>query len=79
MRIFLFFLSTANRGIVRYTIYSGDPDGYFTIDQQNGNIRISDHLDFERNPRFLLNIQASIGHEPQTHGYTQVIKISLFC
>lgn len=61
-----------SRNIVRYSIYSGDPDGYFSIDPTSGNIRIANVLDHETKPQVLLNIQATSG-EPPVYGHTQVI------
>lgn len=73
-RLFIFFvlLFTGSRGAVRYSIYSGDPDGYFNIDPVSGNIRISSPLDHETKPQVLLNVQATSG-DPPAYGHTQVI------
>lgn len=59
------------RGPVRYSIYSGDPDGYFSIEAASGNIRIAHPLDHEAKAQVLLNIQATSG-EPPVYGHTQV-------
>lgn len=67
-------LLTGSRGAVRYSIYSGDPDGYFSIDPMSGNIRIANPLDRETKPEVLLNIQATSG-DPPAYGHTQVICI----
>jgi len=56
---------------VRYSIYSGDPDGYFSIEASSGNIRIARPLDHEAKSQVLLNIQATLG-EPPVYGHTQV-------
>ncbi|XP_067622961.1 protein dachsous [Eurosta solidaginis] len=61
----------ANRNGVRYSIYSGDPDSYFSIDAVTGNIRIANPLDHETKPQILLNIQAMSG-DPPAYGHTQV-------
>ncbi|CAD6998912.1 unnamed protein product [Ceratitis capitata] len=61
----------ANRNGVRYSIYSGDPEGYFNIDAVTGNIRIVNPLDHETKPQILLNIQAMSG-DPPAYGHTQV-------
>ncbi|XP_067127599.1 LOW QUALITY PROTEIN: protein dachsous-like [Centruroides vittatus] len=58
-------------GMVRYAIYSGDPESYFSIDPLRGNIISKDRLDHEKHPFLLLNIQATSGHPP-TYGHTQV-------
>lgn len=57
---------------MRYSIYSGDPDGYFTIDPVSGNIRVANLLDHEAKAQVLLNIQATSG-DPPSYGHTQVI------
>lgn len=57
---------------MRYSIYSGDPDGYFSIDPVSGNIRVSNLLDHEAKAQVLLNIQATSG-DPPSYGHTQVI------
>ncbi|XP_017011514.2 protein dachsous [Drosophila takahashii] len=62
---------TAHRSPVRYSIYSGDPDGYFSIEASSGNIRIARPLDHEAKSQVLLNIQATLG-EPPVYGHTQV-------
>ncbi|KAH8413012.1 hypothetical protein KR009_007416 [Drosophila setifemur] len=62
---------TAHRSPVRYSIYSGDPDGYFSIEASSGNIRIAKPLDHEAKSQVLLNIQATLG-EPPVYGHTQV-------
>ncbi|XP_060647453.1 protein dachsous isoform X2 [Drosophila nasuta] len=62
---------TAQRSPVRYSIYSGDPDGYFSIEAASGNIRIAHPLDHEAKSQVLLNIQATSG-EPPVYGHTQV-------
>lgn len=59
---------------MRYSIYSGDPDGYFTIDPVSGNIRIANSLDHETKPQILLNIQAMSG-DPPAYGHTQVLNM----
>lgn len=56
---------------MRYSIYSGDPDGYFSIEPASGNIRIARPLDHEAKAQVLLNIQATSG-EPPVYGHTQV-------
>lgn len=63
---------TGSRGVVRYSINSGDPDGYFSIDPVSGNIRIANPLDHETKSQVLLNVQATSG-DPPAYGHTQVI------
>lgn len=62
--------------MVRYSIYSGDPDGYFSIDPVSGNIRIANPLDHETKQQVLLNVQATSG-DPPAYGHTQVINYIL--
>ncbi|KAI8125952.1 Protein dachsous [Lucilia cuprina] len=62
----------ANRNAVHYTIYSGDPEGYFSIDENSGNIRVANGLDHEMKAQVFLNIKASMGLN-SIQGYTQVI------
>lgn len=65
-------LFSGSRDAVRYSIYSGDPDGYFNIDTVSGNIRVANQLDHETKSQVLLNIQATSG-DPPSYGHTQVI------
>lgn len=57
---------------VRYSIYSGDPEGYFSIDTHLGSIRVERPLDHEAHPFLLLNVQATAGTQPPAYGHTQV-------
>lgn len=63
---------TGSRGVVRYSINSGDPDGNFSIDPITGNIRVANLLDHETKSQILLNVQATSG-DPPAYGHTQVI------
>lgn len=63
---------TGGRSEVRYSIYSGDPDGYFVIDSTTGAIKTGSNLDHETRAYVLLNIQAYSG-DPPVYGHTQVI------
>lgn len=65
------FSNTGSRTIANYSIYGGDPDGYFSIDELSGNIRIADKLDHEAKSQFLLNVQATSG-DPPDYAHTQV-------
>ncbi|KAH7969350.1 hypothetical protein HPB52_016960 [Rhipicephalus sanguineus] len=58
---------------VRYSIYSGDPEGYFSIDAHLGSIRVERPLDHEAHPFLLLNVQATAGTQPPAYGHTQDI------
>lgn len=58
---------------MRYSIFSGDPDAYFSIDPTSGNIRIATALDRETKAHILLNVQATSSGDPPTYGHTQVI------
>lgn len=60
----------------RYSIYSGDPDGFFKIDSVTGTIRTASALDREIRANILLNIQATNG-DPPVYGHTQVSKNNL--
>ncbi|XP_046803384.1 protein dachsous, partial [Lucilia cuprina] len=62
----------ANRNAIHYTIYSGDPEGYFSIDENSGNIRVANSLDHEMKAQVFLNIKASMGLN-SIQGYTQVM------
>jgi hypothetical protein len=62
---------SGSRGFVRYSIYSGDPDGYFNIDPMTGVIRTASALDHEAHQSVLLNVQATSGNPP-AYGHTQV-------
>ncbi len=66
--------SNSNSGI-SYAIYSGDPDGYFSIDPRAGTISAkSGNIDRERYSHLLLNVQAYTGQYPGPYRYahTQV-------
>lgn len=60
-----------NRGIVKYSIHSGDP-GYFIIDPVSGSIKIANPLDHEAHSQVLLNIQTFSSENPAIFGHTQV-------
>ncbi|XP_043223379.1 protein dachsous-like [Amphibalanus amphitrite] len=63
--------SRQSGGAVRYSIYSGDPDGAFAIDPKTGEISTAAQLDHEQHSSVLLNVQATSGRPP-TFGHTQV-------
>ncbi|XP_036379751.1 protocadherin-16-like [Megalops cyprinoides] len=56
---------------VSYTISSGDPDGYFTVDAETGALRTSLPLDHEARPSLDLEVQARSG-SPPAYGQTRV-------
>lgn len=56
---------------IRYSIYSGDPDGLFHIDTITGSIQTARELDHENRASVLLNVQATSG-DPPVYGHTQV-------
>lgn len=56
---------------IRYTIHSGDPEGYFTLDSTTGVIRTAATLDHEVTGVLLLSVQASSG-SPPLYSYAQV-------
>lgn len=68
--VHLYFFS--GRSNVRYSIYSGDPDGLFRIDPITGAIKVSGNLDHESRASVLLNVQATSGNPP-VYGHTQVL------
>ena len=51
-------------GSIEYSIDSGDPRGYFTIDSGSGQLRTAARLDHETVASVLLNIQARSGNPP---------------
>ncbi|XP_056635801.1 protein dachsous [Diorhabda sublineata] len=63
--------NNVGRSNVRYSIYSGDPDGLFSIDSLTGVIATASNLDHETKSSVLLNVQATSG-EPPVYGHTQV-------
>ncbi|KAL0994901.1 hypothetical protein UPYG_G00129030 [Umbra pygmaea] len=56
---------------ISYSISSGDPDGYFTMDLSSGALRTSLPLDHEACPRLELEVQARYG-SPPAYGTTRV-------
>ncbi|KYB28093.1 Protein dachsous-like Protein [Tribolium castaneum] len=62
---------SGDRKNIRYSIYSGDPEGFFRIDPSTGAIRTASALDHELRSSVLLNIQATNG-DPPVYGHTQV-------
>ncbi|XP_022235682.1 protein dachsous-like [Limulus polyphemus] len=66
-------VSGSNRGKedVRYSIYSGDPEKYFSINPSTGAIITRRTLDHETHPILLLNVQATRSRPP-SYGHTQV-------
>uniref|UniRef100_A0A1A9WW10 Cadherin domain-containing protein n=1 Tax=Glossina brevipalpis TaxID=37001 RepID=A0A1A9WW10_9MUSC len=62
---------TVNANGVRYFIYSGDPENFFSIDENSGNIRVNNKLDCEIKNLVLLNIKAIAGQQTQRESHTQ--------
>ncbi|XP_060743723.1 protocadherin-16 [Tachysurus vachellii] len=56
---------------ISYTICSGDPTGYFTVDPETGVLRTSLPLDHELQPIVELDVQAQSGNPP-AFGQTRV-------
>ncbi|XP_066533752.1 protocadherin-16 [Hoplias malabaricus] len=56
---------------IYYTICSGDPAGYFTVDPETGVLRTSLPLDHEAQPTLELEVQAQSGNPP-AFGQTRV-------
>uniref|UniRef100_A0A671L6B0 Protocadherin-16 n=1 Tax=Sinocyclocheilus anshuiensis TaxID=1608454 RepID=A0A671L6B0_9TELE len=67
---FAYFFSGVSKDI-SYTISSGDPTGYFTIDSETGALRTSLPLDHEAQPSLNLEVQAHCGNPP-AFGQTRV-------
>ncbi|XP_027901341.1 protocadherin-16-like [Xiphophorus couchianus] len=62
---------TGNSKSITYTISSGDPAGYFTVDSDTGALRTSLPLDHETQPVLDLEVQARSGNPP-AFGQTRV-------
>lgn len=56
---------------ISYSIYSGDPNGYFSVDKATGKIVLAKYLDHETQASLLLNVQAALG-SPSAYNHTQV-------
>ncbi|XP_072315573.1 protocadherin-16-like [Eucyclogobius newberryi] len=56
---------------ISYTISSGDPAGYFTVDPDSGALRTNRSLDHEAQPSLDLEVQARSGNPP-AFGQTRV-------
>ncbi|XP_071787614.1 protein dachsous-like [Asterias amurensis] len=61
----------SNLAVISYTIYSGDPQGYFTLHPANAELTVNSPPDYELYPFLLLTIQAASG-SPPLYGLTQV-------
>ncbi|KAF7700324.1 protocadherin-16 [Silurus meridionalis] len=64
---------------VSYTICSGDPTGYFTVDPETGVLRTSLPLDHELQPIVELEVQAQSGNPPafgQTRVHVTVLDVN---
>lgn len=67
--------SSQESNSISYAIYSGDPNGYFSIDPRAGTISAkSANIDREKYSHLLLNVQAYTGQYPGPYRYahTQV-------
>uniref|UniRef100_A0A672FZE0 Protocadherin-16 n=1 Tax=Salarias fasciatus TaxID=181472 RepID=A0A672FZE0_SALFA len=64
-------VKTGERSELSYTISSGDPTGYFTVDPDTGALRTSLPLDHEAQPALYLEVQARSGNPP-AFGHTRV-------
>ncbi|KAJ8985393.1 hypothetical protein NQ317_007551 [Molorchus minor] len=64
-------IDSGGRSNIRYSVYSGDPEGFFKIDPITGAIRTAAALDHETKSNILLNIQAA-SDDPPVYGHTQV-------
>ncbi|XP_063060967.1 protocadherin-16 [Engraulis encrasicolus] len=66
--------ATSRSGVpkdITYTISSGDPTGYFTVDPETGALRTARPLDHEAQPVLELEVQARSG-TPPAFGQTRV-------
>ena len=68
---FFYVFLIAGSDSARYSIYSGDPNGYFSINPVTGTIQTDAELDHETRPFVLLNVAAMTG-EPPTFSHSQV-------
>uniref|UniRef100_A0A8C5BE63 Dachsous cadherin-related 1a n=1 Tax=Gadus morhua TaxID=8049 RepID=A0A8C5BE63_GADMO len=66
-----FRLSAGSPKDILYTISSGDPTGYFSVDPDTGALRTSLPLDHEAQPVLDLELQACSGNPP-AYGQTRV-------
>ncbi|ODM94994.1 Protein dachsous [Orchesella cincta] len=57
---------------VRFSISSGDPEAYFTVDPSTGVIKTANKLDHELHRSVLLNVQAVGEQPPTTFSHCQV-------
>lgn len=69
--ICLWFSFAGNQAVISYSIYSGDPEGYFTLNPANADLSVNSPPDYELYPFLLLTIQAASG-SPPLYGLTQV-------
>ncbi|XP_071949334.1 protein dachsous-like [Antedon mediterranea] len=53
-----------NQDVITYSISSGDPNSYFTINPSTGEITVNTLLDFESDERVTLLVKASSGSPP---------------
>uniref|UniRef100_A0A1I7UPC8 Cadherin domain-containing protein n=1 Tax=Caenorhabditis tropicalis TaxID=1561998 RepID=A0A1I7UPC8_9PELO len=64
-------VAAISEGRIRYSIYSGDPDHSFSIDEATGKIYVTRYLDADVHDTVLLNIQATM--EGGMSNQTQVL------
>ena len=67
----LFYFSLGNLAVISYSIYAGDPQGYFTLNSANAELSVNSPPDHELYPFLILTIQAASG-SPPLYGLTQV-------
>ncbi|CAB3401585.1 unnamed protein product [Caenorhabditis bovis] len=53
-------VAAVSEGRIRYSIYSGDPQHQFSIDEESGKIFVTRDLDADAQDSILLNVQATI-------------------
>ncbi|XP_022092788.1 protocadherin-16-like [Acanthaster planci] len=60
-----------NLAVISYSIYSGDPQGYFSLNPATAELSINSPPDYELYPYLILTIQAASGNPP-LYGLTNV-------
>ncbi|CAO4368427.1 unnamed protein product [Caenorhabditis nigoni] len=67
-------VAAVSEGRLKYSIYSGDPENQFSIDENSGKIYVTRYLDADVHDTVLLNIQAKMenGESNQTQVLIQI-------
>ncbi|XP_038055209.1 protein dachsous-like [Patiria miniata] len=64
-------LDPTNLAVISYSIYSGDPQGYFSLNPATAELSINSPPDYELYPYLILTVQAASG-SPPLYGLTHV-------